>query len=119
MSSSVAKSVRAFFPWAVVLGLIVACGSEGDGGFSIPSVGPDGGGKGSSGNFGNGNNEGGAGSGNKKTCADQGVECGPAGDGHGGIIEDCGQCGPGLRCGGPNAPSKCVSPTDGTGCVPK
>ncbi|MDF2691855.1 MAG: Tryptophan synthase alpha chain, partial [Labilithrix sp.] len=54
-----------------------------------------------------------------RTCADQGVECGPAGDGCGGIIDSCGTCGPGLRCGGPNALSKCVSPTIGTACVPK
>jgi hypothetical protein len=44
------------------------------------------------------------------TCANQLVECGPAGDGCGGIIGDCGRCGAGLRCGGPGAPSKCVSP---------
>src|SRR5262245_28961421 len=39
----------------------------------------------------------------KRTCADQGIECGAAGDGCGGLIE-CGACGEGLRCGGPNAP---------------
>src|SRR5689334_13262399 len=38
-----------------------------------------------------------------RTCADQNIECGPAGDGCGGIIQDCGKCAPGLRCGGPNA----------------
>ena len=54
-----------------------------------------------------------------KTCADQGIECGPAGDGCGGIIADCGSCGAGLRCGGPNALSKCVSPSVGSGCMPK
>jgi hypothetical protein len=54
-----------------------------------------------------------------RSCADQGIECGPAGDGCGGILPDCGKCGPGLRCGGPGALSKCVSPDIGTGCIPK
>ena len=55
------------------------------------------------------------------TCQDQGLECGPAGDGCGNTIQDCGQCGPGLRCGGPGAFSKCVNPTliDGGPCTPK
>lgn len=51
-------------------------------------------------------------------CAKQGIECGAAGDGCGGLIGDCGKCLPGVRCGGPGAPSKCVSPNIG-GCVPK
>jgi hypothetical protein len=55
-----------------------------------------------------------------QSCADQGIECGPAGDGCGGIVADCGKCGPDMRCGGPNAPSKCVSPlVDGGACAPK
>src|SRR5687768_18376719 len=55
-----------------------------------------------------------------KSCAEQGIECGPAGDGCGNIIPDCGTCANGLRCGGPNAPSKCVSPViDGGTCTPK
>src|SRR6476620_2073131 len=39
----------------------------------------------------------------KRTCQDQGIECGPAGDGCGGIITDCGVCPTGKRCGGPGA----------------
>ena len=53
------------------------------------------------------------------TCEQQGIECGPAGDGCGGLIPDCGKCGSGLRCGGPGKPSQCVKPEVGTGCVPK
>src|SRR5688500_5236808 len=34
-----------------------------------------------------------------RTCAEQGVECGPAGDGCSGVIASCGTCAPGLRCG--------------------
>jgi hypothetical protein len=51
-------------------------------------------------------------------CAKQLIECGPAGNGCGGLISDCGDCQPGLRCGGPGAPSKCVAPDPGS-CEPK
>jgi hypothetical protein len=51
-------------------------------------------------------------------CAEQGIECGAAGDGCGGFVSDCGTCALGLSCGGPGAPSKCVSPNVG-GCFPK
>jgi hypothetical protein len=52
------------------------------------------------------------------TCAKQGIECGPAGDGCGALISDCGQCQPGLHCGGPGRPSRCVAPNVGL-CIPK
>ena len=48
------------------------------------------------------------------TCAALGVECGPAGDGCGGIL-DCGTCPAGERCGGPGQPSQCVEPP----CTPR
>ena len=54
-----------------------------------------------------------------RTCAEQNIKCGPAGDGCGGILQDCGKCGSGERCGGPGAPSQCVKPSIGTGCVPQ
>lgn len=54
-----------------------------------------------------------------RTCAEQGIECGPAGDGCGGIIADCGTCGDGKRCGGPNVLSKCVETNIASGCTPK
>ncbi len=103
--------------------LLLACGTDGDSVFTT-GEGPDGGdGTGSSsGQFNNpGTIDGGGGTSTCKprTCAEQGIECGPAGDGCGGLIAECGKCGAGLRCGGPGAPSKCVSPSVGTGCVPK
>src|SRR5688572_28506693 len=53
------------------------------------------------------------------SCADQALECGPAGDGCSNIIQ-CGTCADGLRCGGPGAPSKCVAPNgDGGVCTPR
>ncbi len=42
----------------------------------------------------------------KHTCADQQLECGPAGDGCGGLI-DCGPCVAPETCGGGGAPGKC------------
>jgi hypothetical protein len=47
-----------------------------------------------------------------RTCADLGVQCGPAGDGCGGTL-DCGACPSGQTCGGGGVPSTC-----GTRCVP-
>ena len=49
-----------------------------------------------------------------RTCADLGIECGPAGDGCGGVI-NCGTCPEGQRCGGPGQPSQCVEPP----CTPR
>src|SRR5688572_3275819 len=54
-----------------------------------------------------------------RTCAEQGIECGPAGDGCSGVIASCGTCPAGFRCGGPGAPSKCVDPTKAVVCTPK
>ncbi len=105
-----------------VVGLLVACGSGKESTFTATPPPQDDGGKGlPSGHFENGTPDGGSAHPDCKplTCAAQGIECGPAGDGCGGIIAECGKCGPGLRCGGPNAPSKCVSPSIGAGCVPR
>ncbi|AKU98195.1 Tryptophan synthase alpha chain [Labilithrix luteola] len=44
-----------------------------------------------------------------KTCAEQGVECGQAGDGCGNVIT-CPDCTGGMTCGGGGMPSKCGSP---------
>ncbi len=55
-----------------------------------------------------------------KTCADQGFDCGPAGDGCGNLIP--GGCGPmcpqGQTCGGGGTSNKCGSPPSGS-CTPK
>ncbi|HEY3356755.1 MAG TPA: hypothetical protein VGQ83_26125 [Polyangia bacterium] len=51
-----------------------------------------------------------------RTCAQQGVGCGPAGDGCGGAL-DCGGCAPPQACGGGGTPSQCGTPA--TPCVPK
>lgn len=45
----------------------------------------------------------------KKTCADQGIQCGGAGDGCGNEI-DCGPCPVGTSCGGGGVASKCGAP---------
>jgi hypothetical protein len=47
------------------------------------------------------------------TCAAQGIECGPAGDGCGGAL-DCNPCPPGQICGA-GGPGKCGAPV----CTPK
>ena len=49
-----------------------------------------------------------------KTCAQQGLMCGPAGDGCGNVIQ-CGPCPVGETCGGGGMPSVCGSPS----CIPK
>jgi hypothetical protein len=49
----------------------------------------------------------------KKTCAQQGLGCGLAGDGCGGPL-DCGPCPPGESCGGGGVPSQCGAPA----CTP-
>jgi hypothetical protein len=48
-----------------------------------------------------------------QTCADQGLSCGPAGDGCGGTL-DCGSCTAPDTCGGGGTPGQCGSPP----CVP-
>jgi hypothetical protein len=49
-----------------------------------------------------------------KTCAQQGLMCGPAGDGCGNVIQ-CGPCPAGQTCGGGGMASVCGSPS----CTPK
>jgi hypothetical protein len=49
-----------------------------------------------------------------QTCAQQGVGCGPAGDGCGASL-DCGPCMPPQTCGGGGTPGQC----GGTTCTPK
>jgi hypothetical protein len=49
-----------------------------------------------------------------QTCAQAGAQCGPAGDGCGGLL-DCGPCPAGQTCGGGGQPSVCGAPT----CTPK
>jgi hypothetical protein len=117
---SLKKYIAAAAALLLVVGLVVACGS-GDASTFNGGGDLDGGGDESTGmQFGMGGDAGPLTSSCKKlTCADQHIECGPAGDGCGGIIKECGTCAAGKRCGGPGAPSKCVSPSVGTGCMPK
>jgi hypothetical protein len=51
---------------------------------------------------------------NKSTCAAQNINCGPAGDGCGGVL-DCGTCVSPQTCGGGGMPSVCGTPT----CSPR
>jgi hypothetical protein len=107
---------------AIAIGLVVACGSGDASTFNGGGDVSDGGDESQGMQFGNGNGDAMAGGNTqckKLTCADQHIECGPAGDGCGGLIKDCGDCATGTRCGGPGAPSKCVSPNKGTMCTPK
>jgi hypothetical protein len=53
-----------------------------------------------------------------KTCQDQNISCGPAGNGCGGLIQSCGTCSPPQTCGGGGAPGQCGYPDAGT-CQPK
>src|SRR5882672_6808864 len=89
--------------------LAAACGSSTS--VTAPQLSPEGG-PGSGLQFGEGGAQGTC---VPKTCAELGIECGPAGDGCGGIVKSCGTCADGTRCGGPGAPSKCVVPTAGDG----
>jgi hypothetical protein len=52
-----------------------------------------------------------------QSCADQGFNCGPAGDGCGNTIQ-CGNCMAPDTCGGGGKPGQCGYPDAGT-CVPK
>ncbi len=53
-----------------------------------------------------------------KTCAEQGIECGPAGDTCGNLIQGgCGDCPSGLTCGAGAKPGVCDKPPGG--CVPE
>jgi hypothetical protein len=48
------------------------------------------------------------------SCADQGIACGPAGDGCGAAVQ-CGDCPPGQQCGGGGKPGVCGDQV----CIPK
>ncbi len=48
-----------------------------------------------------------------RTCAELGLECGPAGDGCGNLL-NCGTCVPPATCGGGGVPGKCGAPS----CTP-
>jgi hypothetical protein len=50
------------------------------------------------------------------TCGQQGVTCGPAGDGCGNLL-NCGMCPAGQTCGGGGVPGQCGSPDAGS-CQP-
>jgi hypothetical protein len=50
----------------------------------------------------------------RSTCTAQGIGCGPAGDGCGGVL-DCGTCKAPQTCGGGGTPSQCGAPT----CTPR
>ncbi len=50
-----------------------------------------------------------------RTCQQQNVGCGPAGDGCGGTL-DCGSCPSGQTCGGGGTPFVCGAPPDGGTC---
>src|SRR5262249_30148129 len=118
-TSCVPRSIRTALMLAIAVALVVACGSEGGSDLFQPPE-PDASVLGPSTPFGPNGDGGPINSSCKpKTCEEQGIECGPTGDGCGGLIPDCGKRDPGLRCGGPNAFAKCVSPSIGTGCTPK
>jgi hypothetical protein len=53
-----------------------------------------------------------------KTCQDQNISCGPAGDGCGNEIPNCGTCVPPQTCGGGGVPGQCGFP-EGGACVPE
>jgi hypothetical protein len=50
------------------------------------------------------------------TCAQQSIDCGPAGDGCGNIIASCGSCPTGQSCGGGGVSGQCGGMND---CVPE
>jgi hypothetical protein len=53
-----------------------------------------------------------------KTCPQLGLNCGPQGDGCGGLIPNCGNCTPPETCGGGGMPGVCGI-MDGNTCVPE
>ncbi len=56
----------------------------------------------------------------KRTCADEGANCGPVADGCGGLTESCGTCAAGTVCGGGGIASRCGTTIgDGGGCIPR
>jgi hypothetical protein len=52
-----------------------------------------------------------------RSCAQQNIGCGPAGDGCGNAI-DCGQCVAPQTCGGGGVSSQCGAPSPGGSCTP-
>jgi hypothetical protein len=54
-----------------------------------------------------------------KTCAEQNIACGPAGDGCGNEIPNCGNCTPPEGCGGGGVPGQCGLPPEGGTCTPR
>src|SRR5262245_21706086 len=121
MGHSASNTLRALFACSVTVMVLIACGSSSDSTFTDPNLNNQEAGP-APGPFVPTNPDGGITPTElckKLTCADQNIKCGPAGDGCGGVIQDCGTCAAGERCGGPNALSQCVKPSVGTGCVPK
>jgi hypothetical protein len=49
-----------------------------------------------------------------RTCAQQNIECGPAGDGCGNVLQ-CGDCTAPLTCGGGGVPGRCGA----SSCTPR
>ena len=99
------KFVRAVALGLAAVGLVVACGSESSSQFDPQGSVLDGAAPPPNTGGGFVPSEAGAGEGGVQnckplTCEQQGIECGPAGDGCGGLIPDCGKCGSGLRCDG-------------------
>ena len=52
-----------------------------------------------------------------RTCADQGLGCGPTGDGCGNVIQ-CGVCAAPQTCGGAGVFGRCGAPPSGASCTP-
>ena len=122
-----AERERSFVAVGVVLvGIVAACGSNGDGSVFGDSIG--GGGReagfdpeGSAddaatpGNVFGGPDSGPVGSCVPRSCAQAGVDCGPIGDGCGGVLQ-CGSCKAPQSCGGGGKASICGG---ASACVPK
>ncbi len=125
MGEFASRAARALLATTIAACLIIACGSDGESTFR-PGGDEDGGGL-PPGTFVTPDPEQTGDGGlpvtnlqcTPRTCAEQQIQCGPAGDGCGGILSDCGQCADGMRCGGPNAPSTCVPISTATTCTPK
>jgi hypothetical protein len=54
----------------------------------------------------------------KSTCTEQNINCGPTGDGCGGLIASCGTCPAGQTCGGGGTKGLCGAPPNTTSCIP-
>src|SRR5436190_5476407 len=85
---------------------VASCGTESDSVFNDPNLTADSGGPDPP-PF-TGNTDGGGDNGCKKlTCADLKINCGPAGDGCGGKLDDCGKGAPPQTCGGGGSAGSC------------